>query len=66
MTTITIDNPEIEEKYSEYEIKRKFLYFIQTEMKEEKVELYEIWVNNLSETSKSRLKNINNLNFIDY
>jgi len=42
MTTITIDNPEIEEKYSEYEIKRKFLYFIQTEMKEEKVELYEI------------------------
>ena len=66
MTTITIDNPEIEEKYSEYEIKRKFLYFIQTEMKEEKVELYEIWINNLSETSKSRLKNINNLNFIDY
>lgn len=66
MTTVTIDNPEIEQKYSAYEIQLKFLYFLEKELKEDWVELYQISVDNLPERTKTRLDNIDTLNFIDY
>ena len=44
MTTFTISNPEIEEKYTADEIKSKFLFFIQSELKEESIDLYEVSV----------------------
>jgi hypothetical protein len=66
MTTIIIDNPQLEKKYSEYEMKMKFIEFLEKDIKENSVNLYEISENNLSETSQNKLKNINNLNFIEY
>lgn len=66
MTTITIDNPNISEKYTDYEIKLKFLNFLENELKENSVELYEISVDSLSGNSKKRLENIDNLNFVNY
>lgn len=66
MTTLTISNPEIENKYTSYEIKLKFIDFLKREMKEESVDLYEISVSDLSDDSKKRLENIDNLKFIDY
>ena len=44
MTTFTINSPEIEEKYTADEIKSKFLFFIQSELKEENIDLYEVSV----------------------
>ena len=66
MTTITLDNPSIENKYSDYEIKMKFLSFLENDLKEDNVNLYEIAVDNLSVKSQEKLKNIDSLNFIDY
>lgn len=66
MATITIENPKIEQKYSAYEIQLKFLYFLEKELKENTVELYQISVNDLSKNSKTRLTTIDTLNFIDY
>lgn len=66
MTTIILDNPKIQEKYTDYEIKMKFIKFLEQDMKTEWVDLYEISELNLSEKSKKRLKNIDNLNFIEY
>ena len=64
MTTITLDNPEIEKKYTPYEIKLKFLNFLETELKEDKVELYEISVEDLPENVLNSYNNINNIKFI--
>jgi len=66
MTTFTINDPIIEQKYTNEDIKRKFLFFIQTELKEDNIDLYQISVDDLSEKSKKRLDNIDNLNFINY
>lgn len=66
MTTITIDNPKIEQKYSTYEIKLKFFNFLEKELKEEQVDLYQITVNDLPKRAKARLDTIDTLNFIDY
>ena len=66
MTTIIIDNPKVEKKYSEYEIKMKFIKFLEEDMKNEWVDLYEISESNLSLKSQERLKNIDKLNFIEY
>jgi len=66
MTTITIDNPTLENKYSAYEIKMKFISFLERDMKDENIDLYEISESNLSQNTQKRLKNINNLNFVEY
>ncbi len=66
MTTITINNPEISKKYTDYEISLKLLNFLEIELKESSIELFEISINDLSEKSKKRLKNIENLNFVNY
>jgi GTP cyclohydrolase FolE2 len=66
MTTIIIDNPKIEKKYSEYEIKMKFIKFLEKDMKNEKIDLYEISESNLSSSTQERLKNIDSLNFTEY
>jgi len=66
MTTITIDNPTLENKYSAYEIKMKFISFLERDMKDENIDLYEISEYNLSRNTQKRLKNIDNLNFVEY
>lgn len=66
MTTITLNDPIIEAKYTSYEIKLKFLDFIKKELKQDFIDLYEISVEDLPMKTKDRLKNINNLNFIEY
>lgn len=66
MTTITLDNPVIESKYSSYEIKMKFLSFLRTEIKEDKIELYQISVDDLPNNTRDRLNNIDSLNFVNY
>lgn len=66
MTTITVDNPIIENNYSAYEIKLKFINFIEKEIKDERINLYEISVDDLPTSTKEVLKNLNNLDFIEY
>ncbi len=66
MTTIIIDDPIIEEKYTKDELKRKFLSFIHNELKEKDIDLYQISIDELSDKSKNRLKNIDKLNFVNY
>ena len=66
MTTIIIDNPKLDKKYTEYELKMKFIKFLEEEMKEDSVNLYEISEFNLSKYTQNRLKNIDNLKFIEY
>jgi len=58
MTTITLENPSIESKYSEYEIKMKFLSFLENDLKEDNVNLYEISIDDLSKKSQDKLNNI--------
>jgi len=62
MTTFTIDNPIIEEKYTSEEIKSKFLFFIQTELKEEKIDLYEVSV--MPDKVKKTYENFDEINFV--
>lgn len=64
MTTITINNPQIEQKYTSFEIKQKFLFFIQKELKEEKIDLYEVSVSDLPEKVLETYDNFENINFI--
>ncbi len=66
MTTIIIDNPKLEKKYSSYEIKMKFINFLEKDLKEDKIDLYEISEANLSKDTQKRLKKIDDLNFVDY
>lgn len=66
MTTVIIDNPQIEQKYSAYEIQMKFLCFLEKELKEDRVELYQISVSDLPKKTKTRLDIIDTLNFVDY
>ena len=54
MTTIIIDDPIIEEKYTK------------DELKEKDIDLYQISIDELSDKSKNRLKNIDKLNFVNY
>jgi hypothetical protein len=66
MTTIIIDNPKLEKKYTEYELKMKFIKFLEEEIKDDSVNLYEISDFNLSKYTQDRLKKIDNLKFIEY
>ena len=66
MTTLTIDNPKIEQKYSAYEIQLKFLYFLEQELKEDQIDLYQISVSELPKKTITRFEAIDRLNFIDY
>ena len=54
MTTLTVNNPKINNKYLEHELN------------DDKIELCEILVEDLPKNTKERLKNIDNLNFINY
>ena len=44
----------------------KFIYFLEKELQEDQVELYQISVDNLPENTKKRLGSIDTLNFVDY
>ena len=60
MTTFTIDDPIIEENYTVSEIKNKFLYFIQTELKKEKT----VEFSELSNEDEQILKNMPEFNWL--
>jgi hypothetical protein len=72
MTTFTINNPILEKNYTTTEIKQKFLYFIETELKEENIDSSEISVSNdyknitefseLSNEDEIKLKNMPEFN----
>jgi hypothetical protein len=66
MTTIVVDSPKIEKKYSNYEIKMKFIEFLEQDMAKDKFDLYEITEQNLSQESQEKLAKIDTLNFVDY
>ena len=66
MTTITIDNPQIEKKYSAYEIQLKFCQFLIRELQEDRVELYQIAIDDLPEKARIKLKTIDSLRFVEY
>ncbi len=65
MTTFTINDPVIENKYTKDELKKIFLFFMQTELKEENLKLYQISVDDLPKKSKNRLENIDKLDFVN-
>jgi len=65
MTTITINNPKIENKYSSSEIQMKFLQFLRDEIGEEKIEIYEISVVDAPSEVQDAYKNIDNQDFIE-
>lgn len=64
MTTITLDSPKIETKYNAYEIKMLFMDFLENNLKEDKVELYEVSVLDLPLSVLESYKNMQNTNFI--
>lgn len=66
MTTLKIEDPEIERKYSAYEIRLKFLSFLENELKEDHVELFQISFNDVPKKTRTRWDDINNLHFVDY
>ncbi len=66
MSTITIDNPNISNQYTDKELQMKFLRFLEMELQEESVSLYEIEVQNMSSKSQERYKNRNTLQYVDY
>lgn len=66
MSTIVLDNPNITNKYTEKELQMKFLNFLESELKEDSVSLYEIEVQDLSLESQKRFKNRDSLQYIDY
>jgi len=66
MTTITLDNPKIEESYTAYEIKMKFVEFLEKDLKQDNIDLYEISVDDLPKKSIERLEQIDKLNFVNY
>jgi len=66
MTTITINDPIIEKTYSKEELKELILNFINFDLKQNHINLHQISIENLSDKSKNRLENIDNLNFVDF
>jgi len=64
MTTITFEDNIIEAKYTKEELKKMFLFFMQTEMKEDSLELYQISIDELPGGVKESYYNIDNINFI--
>ncbi len=66
MTTINIENSKLISKYSEYELKMKFLEFLEKENLDEKIDLYQISINDLSDESRKKLENLESTEFIDY
>lgn len=65
MTTITINNPIIEKKYSKDEIAHLFVYFLENKLKEDSVNLYQVSVSDLPEEVLESYKNMDNMNFIE-
>jgi len=66
MSTIVVDNPSITSKYTTKELQMKFLNFLESELKEDSVSLYEIEVQDLSENSRERYRNRDSLKYTDY
>lgn len=66
MSTITIDNPKIQKNYTNSELRMKFLEFLESELSENTVNLYEISVEDLSESSAKRFENRDQLSYSDY
>ena len=66
MSTITIDNPKITKHYSEQELRMKFLQFLEQELWEKHINLYEIEVDTLSSSSQKRFSIKDQLNYLDY
>jgi len=64
--TFTIDNNKINQNYSQYEIQLKIVNFLQKEMKEESVELFEVFVEDMPKIAQERFNNIEKLNFVNY
>ncbi len=64
MTTITIDNPSIERKYNSYELKMQFMSFLEREIWDDSLELYEISINDLPSDVLNSYKNMNTIDFI--
>jgi len=61
--TITIDNNFINQNYTQYEIQAKFENFLVEENLDDKVELFEISFDDVSEKTKNRF---NNIKFVNY
>lgn len=65
MTTITINNPKIEEKYSKEELKNLILNFLESKLEDEAIELFQISVDDLSPEWKKAYDNRHNLNYVN-
>jgi len=65
MTTITIDNPSIEEKYTKSELKLLVLNFLESRLKEDTIEMFEISIEDLTEEQLQKYNNRNNHNYIN-
>jgi len=64
--TITIDNNFINQNYTQYEIQAKFENFLAKENLDNKVELFEISFDDVSEKTKKRFNDINHIKFVNY
>jgi len=65
MTTITIDDPKIEEVYSAQEIRIKFLEFLQYEFGEHEFTLHQISIDDAPVTVQKEYENISDMNFVE-
>ena len=62
--TITINDCNFEKNYSQYEIQLKVVNFLQKEFSDNKIELFQVSVDDLEENVLEAYKNIENMNFI--
>ena len=63
MTTITIDEKTITSKYSNEEIKLKFIDFLRRDLKEDNINIYQVEVDDLPQDVKEAYDNIEKMNF---
>lgn len=63
---LKIDNYHINQNYTQYEIQLKFIDFLQKELKSDDIELFEISVNDMPESTQKRFNNIEKMNFVNY
>jgi len=65
MLTLTINNPLIESSYTQEELKMKFINFLNSHLKEDKIEMYEVSVENLPKKVSETYNNFDQINFVE-
>lgn len=66
MTTITIDNQKLSEKYSQEELRVLVIDFLQSKLENESIDLFEVQVSDLDQNTQNAYNTMNTKKFIDF